>query len=142
MILLSPSFKNGSRIPSKFTCDDKNVSPPLYWSNVPNEAKSLVLIMEDPDAPSGNWVHWIAYNISVKSRLVEGENLPSEGTNSWGGVGYRGPCPPKGIHRYIFTLYAIDKKLPDLKNPDKRKILTVIKNRIVADAELVGLYSK
>src|SRR5512135_2271949 len=129
--LTSSAFAEGGAIPSKYTCDGKDVSPPLDWSGVPAGAKSLALIVADPDAPDPKapkmtWVHWVLYNVAADAKglreAVPSKGLPPgtlEGANDWGKTGYGGPCPPIGRHRYIHTLYALDTVLPDLGAPGR-----------------------
>ena len=152
MNLTSPAFQNGGSIPAKYTCEGRDVSPPLAWSGVPPQAKSLVLVVEDPDAPDPahpqrTWVHWLAYNLPPGvTRIDEGAKaLPGgarDGRNDWGRAGYGGPCPPIGRHRYFFKLYALDAVLPDLGTPDKAKLEAAMKPHAIAHAELVGTYQK
>jgi len=152
LTLTSPAFANGGEIPSRYTCEGEDVSPPLAWSGVPAGAKSLVLIVDDPDAPDPaapkrTWVHWVLYDIPASaSALPEGAKpLPAgtrEGVNDWQRTGYGGPCPPVGRHRYFHKLYALDLVLPDLGRPSKAKLEAQIKGHIVAQAELVGTYRK
>ncbi len=151
IIIKSSAFKNGEFIPKKYTCDNIDVSPPLRWKNIPSKAKSLVIIMEDPDAPGGTFIHWIIYDIPVsKSGLPE--NFPKketvgnikQGINDFGTIGYGGPCPPPGKpHRYFFRIYALDIKT--LKLPPGatiNQIKTKIKNHTLATGELMGKYRR
>ena len=150
--LTSTALTQGGQIPSKYTCDGQDVSPPLAWSDVPIEAKSLVLIVDDPDAPDPaapkmTWVHWVLYNIPPSaSALPKGaKQLPAgtlEGVNGWGRTGYGGPCPPIGRHRYFHELYALDIELPDLGRPSKAELEAQIRVHVIAQAELVGTYEK
>ena len=150
--LTSTALTHEGQIPSKYTCDGQDISPPLAWSGVPGEAKSLVLIVDDPDAPDPaapkmTWVHWVLYNIPPSaSALPEAAGqLPAgtqEGVNDWKRSGYGGPCPPIGRHRYFHKLYALDIVLPDLGRPSKAKLEAQIKGHIIAQAELVGTYQK
>jgi Raf kinase inhibitor-like YbhB/YbcL family protein len=152
MILTSTNFINNGAIPGKHTCDSKDISPALTWANAPSGAKSFALIIDDPDAPDPanpkmTWVHWVLYNIpGPADTLVEGvKKLPEgtlEGLNDWKQTGYRGPCPPTGIHRYFHKLYALDTVLPDLKQPTKAKLEKAMEGHILAKAELVGLYQR
>jgi len=149
MQLSSPAFSNNSKIPTKYTCSGEDIPPPLSWSGIPEGTKSLVLIMDDPDAPSGNWDHWILYNIPpTTTGLAENtHNYPTGtdfGMNSWQKAEYGGPCPPKGDdpHRYFFTLYALDTKLPGHIAPSKTTITMAIEDHIIDQAELVGLYER
>ncbi len=150
----SPAFAHRGAIPSKYTCDGDDISPPLSWSGVPQGAKSLVLIVDDPDAPDPaaprmTWVHWVLYNLPPDSTgLPEGvksEDLPAgtkEGVNDWKRTGYGGPCPPIGRHRYFFKLYALDRVLPDLSRPTKAQLENAMKGHVLEQAELVGTYEK
>jgi Raf kinase inhibitor-like YbhB/YbcL family protein len=150
--LTSTAFANGGEIPRKHTCAGQDVSPPLAWTGVPPAAKSLVLIVDDPDAPDPaapkmTWVHWVLYNLPpTATRLAEGaQQLPAgtlEGLNDWKRTGYGGPCPPIGRHRYFHKLYALDVALADLGRPTKAKLETAMKGHVLARAELVGTYQK
>lgn len=152
--LTSSAFAAGQSIPTKYTCEGEDVSPPLAWSGVPANAKSLALIVDDPDAPDPNapqrvWVHWVLYNIPVATTsLAEaagGKHMPAgatEGTNDWTRSGYGGPCPPIGRHRYFFKLYALDASLPAGKPLTKAALETAMKSHILAQAELMGTYQK
>jgi Raf kinase inhibitor-like YbhB/YbcL family protein len=154
MLLTSSAFKDHGDIPIKYTCEGKDVSPPLAWSNVPEGTKSLVLIVDDPDAPDPKapkmvWDHWVLYNIPPDStHLNEGvlpKELPAgtiEGLNSWKRTSFGGPCPPIGTHRYFHKLYALDTVLGDLGNPTKAKLEEAMKGHILGKAELIGLYQK
>lgn len=148
--LVSDNFKNGEYLPPKFTCDGTNVNPSLEISNVPAEAKSLVLIMEDLDAPVGSFTHWLMWNIDPQVKVISEDSLSEgarEGINDFGKNKYSGPCPPsadgKGIYHYVFKLYAIDFKADSLSlNTGKEKILKLITGHILAKTELVGLYQR
>jgi hypothetical protein len=138
-------------IPARYTCDGANVSPPLAWSGVPAGAKSLALIIDDPDAPDPKhprtvWAHWLVYNLPPDCRGVsEGGALPKgalTGRNDWNAPGYGGPCPPIGRHRYFHKLYALDTVLPDLKHPTKSQLEQAMKGHVLAQVELVGTYSR
>ena len=152
MNLTSSAFQGGSEIPVKYTCEGRDTSPPLAWSGVPPLAKSLALIIDDPDAPDPahpqvTWVHWVVYNVPPNAGLLaEGVKwLPPgavEGMNDWGRKGYGGPCPPVGRHRYVHRLYALDVVLPNLGPVSKAKLEAAMKPHIVAQAELVGTYQK
>ena len=150
----STSFSEGGPIPSTYTCEGDDVSPPLRWSGVPEDAYSLVLIVDDPDAPDPDapkttWVHWVLYNISADTTTlpegVEPQELPVgtlQGLNDWQRTGYGGPCPPKGRHRYFFKLYALDTVLTGLDEPTKAEVETAMEGHAVGQAELVGTYEK
>jgi Raf kinase inhibitor-like YbhB/YbcL family protein len=150
--LTSSAFAAGGEIPTRYTCDGQDVSPPLAWSGVPANAKSLVLIVDDPDAPDPaapqmTWVHWVLYNIPPSaSALPEGAGqLPAgtlHGVNDWQRAGYGGPCPPIGRHRYFHKLYALDVVLPDLGRPSKAQLEAQIERHIIGRAELIGVYQK
>jgi Raf kinase inhibitor-like YbhB/YbcL family protein len=154
MALSSPAFGPDQTIPSRHTCDGADVSPALSWTGVPDGARSLALIVDDPDCPDPahprmTWVHWVLYNIpSTADGLAEGvgaAGLPSgtlEGRNDWKEPGYRGPCPPTGRHRYFHKLYALDTVLPDLGTPPKAELERAMEGRIVARAELVATYER
>ncbi|BCR04207.1 hypothetical protein DESUT3_12760 [Desulfuromonas versatilis] len=143
-------FEQGGIIPAKYTCDGANVSPPLDWSGLPGGAASLALICDDPDAPVGTWVHWVAYNIPV-DRPGFGEHIPGErqladgclqGHNDFKRIGYGGPCPPSGTHRYFFKLYALDCRLALAAGATKEQLLAAMKGHILGEAELMGTYRR
>ncbi len=150
----SPAFTHQGEIPSIHTCDGADISPALAWSGVPGAAKSLVLIVDDPDAPDPaaprmTWVHWLLYNLppstTALSEGVTSQRLPPdtlEGLNDWKQVGYRGPCPPVGKHRYFHKLYALDTVLPDLQSPTKTKVEAAMHGHVLASAELMGTYQR
>lgn len=148
----SPSFRPVHEIPAGYTCDGLNVSPPLVWTGVPAAAKSLALIVDDPDAPDPaapkmTWVHWVLYNLSPDVKgLGEGVavtgQLALQGMNDWHNPGYGGPCPPVGKHRYFFKLYALDMMLPDMQYPTKFVLEKAMRNHILAQSELIGLYQR
>jgi Raf kinase inhibitor-like YbhB/YbcL family protein len=150
--LTSTAFTQGGDIPARHTCEGQDTSPPLAWSGVPDQTKSLVLIVDDPDAPDPaapqmTWVHWVLYNVPVaEGGLAEGiRNLPPgtlQGVNDWKRTGYRGPCPPIGRHRYFFKLYALDMVLSNLVHPSKSELEARIKGHVIAQTELIGTYQK
>lgn len=145
MKISSPAFENNGEIPSKYTCDGENINPPLEFGNVPENTQILVLIVDDPDAPMGIWVHWTLWNIEPETEKIPENTVPAgavEGITSFGKVGYGGPCPPSGTHRYFFKIYALDKKLDLSPQADKSKLGEVINNHILAKSELIGLYSR
>lgn len=153
MKLESPAFQHQAEIPSQYTCEGTNISPPLAWSDIPAASKSLVLIVDDPDAPDPaapklTWVHWVLYNLPANSNgLAEAvKNLPDgtqQGLNDWKKTGYGGPCPPIGRHRYFHKLYALDIELPaSLGTPDKAKLEKAMQGHILAKTELIGTYQK
>ncbi len=154
MQLESTAFADHGEIPAVYTCEGRDLSPPLTWHGVPEDAKSLVLIVDDPDAPDPaapkmTWVHWVVYNIPpTAAGFREGmtaKDLPPgarEGLNDWHAAGYRGPCPPVGRHRYLHKLFALDIVLPDMKRPSKTELEKAMKDHILERAELVGTYIK
>jgi hypothetical protein len=154
MQLTSASFAEGAAIPKKHTCEDRDVAPALAWSGVPGGAKSLALIVDDPDAPDPAapkmvWVHWVLYNLPPgSSGLPEGvapAQLPAgtrQGRTDFGRTGYNGPCPPVGRHRYFHRLYALDLVIPDLKEPSRAQLELAMKGHVIATAQLVGTYQK
>ena len=144
MKLTSPAFTHNGAIPSEYTCDGADLSPPLAISDVPSNAKSLVLIMDDPDAPVGIWDHWIVFNIPTSTKQIGKGNEPDgvAGRNSWGRTGYGGPCPPSGTHRYFFKLYALDTMLNLPQGATKKDLEKSIQGHVVAQAQLVGLYKR
>lgn len=150
--ITSSAFAAGSEIPDLYTCDGRDISPELHWTGIPEGTKSLVLIMDDPDAPDPaapkmTWVHWLLYNLPADSdglsaALADSELPPGtlQGRNSWHRTGYGGPCPPVGRHRYFFKLYALDTRLPDLKQPDKDALLDKMQGHTLKEAQLTGTY--
>jgi hypothetical protein len=153
LTLTSPAFADGGSIPKTYTCEGKDVSPALKWSGVPAGTKSLVLIVDDPDAPDPRapkrvWVHWVLYNLPPElTGLAEGAGsrappTGAEGVNDWGRTGYGGPCPPIGQHRYFHKLYALDAVLTGLSKPTKRDVEAAMKGHILAQATLLGTYEK
>jgi Raf kinase inhibitor-like YbhB/YbcL family protein len=154
MSLTSPAFAPDGAIPARHTCDGEDHSPPLAWSGVPAPAKSLALIVDDPDAPDPNaprmtWVHWVIYDLPPGTpalpEAVAAAELPPgtrQGSNDWKRTGYRGPCPPVGRHRYVHKLYALDVELPDLAGPNKADLERAMKGHILAEARLVGTYQR
>lgn len=154
MFIKSPSFAHDRAIHARHTCDGLNISPPLTWTGVPADAKSLALIVDDPDAPDPaspkmTWVHWVLYNIPADATgLTEGAAIKDspdgtlQGINDWQRIGYGGPCPPVGEHRYFFKLYALDTVLPDLKHPAKAALEKAMQGHVLARSELVGLYRR
>lgn len=154
MEITSSKFDHNGEIPKIYTCEGQNFSPPLSWSGIPNNAKSLVLIVEDPDAPDPRapkmtWVHWVLYNLPVDiNELAESlsANILPEGTkeglNDWKSTGYGGPCPPIGKHRYYFKLYALDVVLDDLQLPSKGKLINAMSEHVITEAQLIGKYQK
>lgn len=151
MDLTSPAFAHEGEIPARYTCEGDDVSPPLRWSDVPEGTKSLALIVDDPDAPDPKaprmtWVHWVVYDLPADVReLAEGAPLPKgtrEGLNDWKRTGWGGPCPPIGRHRYFFKLYALDRVLGDLDQPNKAQLVAAIDGFLLAEAMLMGTFAK
>ena len=150
MQVTSPAFKEGQPIPRHYTCDGVNISPPLDWTGVPKSAKTIAIIADDPDAPSGTFVHWVIYNLPAENiGLVE--NLPPseslkaggfQGKNDFEKIGYGGPCPPSGTHRYLFKVYALDSDLPLKAGATKAEVEKAMQGHIVAQAQLMGTYSR
>lgn len=146
----SAAFENGGMIPSKYTCDGADVSPPISWAGIPEGTKSISLICDDPDAPMGTWVHWVLYDLKPDiSQLPEG--IPAsdtvvggakQGTNDFRKIGYGGPCPPSGTHRYFFKVYALDKMLNLKPGARKRDLLKAMEGHILAEGQLMGRYSR
>lgn len=138
----SVAFSHNGHIPPQYTCEGENINPPLEISNIPQEAKTLALIMEDPDAPNGTFDHWIVWNIQPNEAIGE-KNIPGiSGTNSFGKTGYGGPCPPSGSHRYFFKVFALDTALDLLAGASKDELLRAMGGHILAVGELMGLYQK
>jgi hypothetical protein len=152
LTLISPAFSHDGAIPARYTCEGDDVSPPLTWSGAPPATRTLVLIVDDPDAPDPKaprmtWVHWVVYDLpATATGLAEGvESLPGQartGLNDWKRSGYGGPCPPIGRHRYFHKLYALDKEIGALKSPTKQDVLDAMEGHIVAEAVLIGTYAK
>ena len=142
MKLTSPAFQHNQMIPKKYTCQGQDVNPQLAIENIPEGTKSLVLIVDDPDAPMGTWVHWVVYNIPVQNAIAEASVPGSQGSNDFGKVDYGGPCPPSGTHRYFHKIYALDTKFQFAKIPSKRDVEAAMKGHILGQAELIGLYKK
>jgi len=152
--ITSPAFADNASIPSKYTCEGEDVSPPLAWAGVPAAAKSLVLIVDDPDAPDPKaprmtWVHWVLYGLAANSDgLPEGAGagaLPpgaKAGLNDWKRADYGGPCPPIGRHRYFFKLYALDTALTELDKPTKAQVEAAMRGHVLAEAQMIGTYEK
>ncbi len=152
--LTSPAFSDGHEIPVDYTCEGGDVSPALKWVGSPVGTQSLVLIVDDPDAPDPaapkmTWVHWLLYNLpadcSGLSEAIDHTDLPSgtlEGQNDWKRTGYGGPCPPTGRHRYFFKLYALDSTLPDLNKPTKAALEAAMAGHILGQTQFLGLYQK
>jgi Raf kinase inhibitor-like YbhB/YbcL family protein len=148
--LTSPAFAAGESIPARYTCDGDNVSPPLQWQGVPAGTQSLALILDDPDAPSGTFVHWVIYDLppdlrSLPEAVPTVDNPPQGGTNGKNGAnatGYTGPCPPTGTHRYFFRLYALDSKSDGAAGMKKDQLSQAMEGHILAQGELMGTYAR
>jgi Raf kinase inhibitor-like YbhB/YbcL family protein len=141
--LTSPAFTSNGTIPRRYTCDGANVSPALRWTAPPRGTRSLALLVNDPDAPAGTFTHWLGWNISVKARsLRAGQHAPAEGRNDAGGVGYTGPCPPSGVHRYVFRLYALDRPLALLRGASAADFTRALRGHVLRVATLVGRYGR
>lgn len=146
----SPAFGSGDEIPAEFTCDGDDGSPPLTWTDAPDGTESFALIVDDPDAPGGTFVHWVAYDLpATASELPAG--VPAEtvlpeggvhGENSWSRLGYGGPCPPDGSHRYFFKLYALDRSLGLRPGATKRELVEAMEGHVLGEARLVGRYER
>lgn len=142
MKILSPEFQNNGLIPKKFTCQGEDVSPALVIQDVPREVKSLALIVDDPDASVGTWVHWVVFDIPLINRIEEDSVPGKQGTNDSGEIKYGGPCPPSGTHRYFFKIYALDKILNLSEGITKKELEKAMEGHILGRAELIGLYKK
>lgn len=154
LTITSGVFADGGEIPIQYTCQGEDISPSLSWSGIPDGARSLALIVDDPDAPDPaapkmTWVHWVLYNLPPDStglgENIDSGNLPAgtlQGENDWRRIGYGGPCPPIGRHRYFHKLYALDIVLPDLSEPDKGKLEQAMEGHILTEAQIVGTYAK
>jgi Raf kinase inhibitor-like YbhB/YbcL family protein len=143
--ITSPAFASNGYIPARYTCDGTDISPPLEIGNIPAEAKSLTLIVDDPDAPVGMWVHWVVWNIDPATREIAEDSVPhaaTQGKNDWKRNGYGGPCPPSGVHRYFFKLYALDTKLNLGAGTTKSNLEKAMEGHILAKSELIGLYKR
>lgn len=144
LTIKSPDFLDGGKIPSKFTCDDEDINPTLKISGAPEGSKSFVLIMDDPDAVIGVWDHWVAFNIPIETKEIkEGEGTRGiKGSNSWDELGYGGPCPPNGQHRYVFKLYALDCFLNLPEGSEKHEVEKAMQGHILDQTKITGLYER
>lgn len=148
--LTSTAFKEGESIPRAYTCDGVNISPPLEWSGVPKTAKTIAIVADDPDAPGGTWVHWVLYNLPANNiGLVENlpatENLTAggfQGKNDFGKIGFGGPCPPSGTHRYFFRIFALDSELPLKAGATKAELMKAMDDHVVLQGQLMGTYRR
>ncbi|MDD2319911.1 MAG: YbhB/YbcL family Raf kinase inhibitor-like protein [Geobacteraceae bacterium] len=139
------AFNHGEAIPTRFTCDGKDLNPALEWSAPPTGTRSLALIMDDPDAPVGNWVHWVVWNIPPDTRRIEEHSVPDgavQGLNGWKRNAYGGPCPPSGSHRYFFKLHALDTILELPESATKADLEKAMNGHILAQGELMGTYRR
>lgn len=148
--ITSKAFDEGSLIPSKYTCDGVDVSPPLRWDGIPEGAASIALICDDPDAPMGTWVHWVLFNLPARAKELA-ENITTDetltdgtrqGINDFGKIGYGGPCPPSGTHRYFFKIYALDAQLDLAPGANKSQLLEAMEGHILAQGQLMGKYKR
>ncbi len=150
MELTSPAFTPGGAIPSKYTCEGEDISVPLEWTGVPENAQSLALVSDDPDAPGHGWVHWVLYDLPADiqglpegiAKTADGPEGSQQGMTDFGRVGYGGPCPPSGTHRYFFRLYALDRPTGLGPGANKEQLLGAIQGHVLAQAELMGMYKK
>ena len=142
--ITSSAFQEGGNIPSKFTCDVSDTSPPLQIAGVPSDAKTLVLIADDPDAPGGLFTHWLVWNIPPQTTLIAEGSAPKgvQGANDFGKSGYRGPCPPSGTHRYSFKIFALDRELELRSGAKRSEVDAAMKGHVIAHGELTGRYAK
>lgn len=142
--ITSSAFHDGGNIPSKFSCDGGNTNPPLQISGVPSGAKSLALVVDDPDAPGGVFTHWVVWNISAQTATIpEGSaGKATQGTNDFGRLGYGAPCPPSGAHRYVFKVFALDRPLDLSRGAKRAQLDAAIKGHVIAQGELTGRYSR
>ncbi len=150
MEVLSSAFDDGAMIPEKYTCDNIDISPPLKWSSVPDGTKTFAIICDDPDAPMGTWVHWVIYNLPANINELSEDVPPSEilpnrakqGRNDFGKIGYGGPCPPGGTHRYYFKIYALSEELKVEAGITKSELLKAMEGYIVSEGQLMGRYKR
>jgi len=140
----SSAFQEGGNIPSKFTCDGSDASPPLQIADVPSGAKSLVLIVDDPDSPGGLFTHWLAWNIPPQTGSIAEGSAPKgvQGANDFGKSGYRGPCPPPGTHRYSFKVFALNRELELRSGAKRSQVDAAMKGHVVGQGELIGRYAR
>jgi len=146
LAITSTAFAHGAAIPEMYTCDGDNVAPPLSFGGVPKGTKALALLMDDPDAPVGDWVHWIVLDMPPSCAGLDEDGEPPagarQGRNSWGRVGWGGPCPPSGKHRYFFRLFALDAPTGLPEGATKQQLLTALEGHVLATAELMGTYAR
>jgi len=148
--ITSSAFENGGLIPARHTCDGEDISPPLQWDGVPEGARSIALICDDPDAPMGTFVHWVLFNLPAATRELT-EDVPADktlpngarqGIADFGRIGYGGPCPPSGTHRYFFKIYALDMELALKAGAGKRELLKAMEGHILGQGQLIGKYKR
>jgi len=140
---ITSAFKHNEDMPAKYTCQGEDINPEMTIEEIPKDAKSLAIICDDPDAPMGTWDHWVEFNIHVTDYIKENcSRIGVQGRNSWQRLGYRGPCPPSGTHRYFFKIYALDCVLDLKEGADKKEVLAAMQNHILAKGEIIGLYEK
>ncbi|MEJ2626999.1 MAG: YbhB/YbcL family Raf kinase inhibitor-like protein [bacterium] len=142
MKVSSPAFESKGLIPEKYTCQGTDINPPLIIEEIPEKAKSLTLIVEDPDAPPGNWIHWIVYDIPIIDHIQENSVPGTQGRNDFNKLDYGGPCPPYGVHRYFFRLYALDSSLNLEEGMDRESLVKAMHAHIMEHSEIVGRYGK
>ena len=142
LVVKSPAFESNKLIPSKYTCDGEDVNPPLTIEGMPEKTKSLALIMEDPDAPAGLWIHWVVWNIPPSTEIAENKVSGTEGLATSKKHGYHGPCPPSGTHRYFFKVYALDTQLNLAPLAEKEDVENAMQSHVLAKGELMGLYRR
>ena len=142
MEISSPEFMNNEYMPERFGYQHDNVNPELIIDNIPSGTKSMALIVDDPDAPIGTWVHWLMYDMPIVDRIEEGGSAGKQGVNDYKTMRYGGPCPPSGTHRYFFKIYALDKMLGLKEGADKRTLEKAMEGHVLDEAELVGLYKR
>ncbi len=148
--ITSPAFSEGGIIPANYSYNHENISPPLDWTNVPAETKSIALICNDPDAPGGSWIHWVIYNIpawtgSLPEKIPQGKVLEKgikQGINDFRNIGYDGPSPPSGTHRYVFTIYALDMQIPLEAGATEAQLIKATTGHILSQGQLTGKYKK
>ena len=148
--ITSPAFEDGGLIPAKYTCDGADMSPPLQWDAAPEGTRSIALICDDPDAPMGTWVHWVLFNLPAETKELT-ENIPADetlpngakqGTSDFGRIGYGGPCPSSGTHRYFFKIYALDTEIDLAAGAGKSQLLKAMKEHILGQGQLIGKYKR
>jgi Raf kinase inhibitor-like YbhB/YbcL family protein len=148
--MTSAAFEPGGMIPNQYTCDGQDISPPLSWGDVPDGSASIALVCDDPDAPMGTWVHWVLFDLPPETRNLP-ENIPpsetlegggTHGVNDFRRLGYGGPCPPGGTHRYYFKIYALDKKMGLSAGSTKAQLLKAMEGHVMAEGELIGRYKR